>query len=89
MNEDPFWQQAEYLITRGYAPTGTDVGKLSIQLREAEEKTNKDKVQNTRASVYGELAPKIDEFMDEMGPGEKRLVEPHEAVVSKRDLNSL
>lgn len=90
MSEDPFWQQAEFMVARGYVPEGTDVGKIAEKLRNANAK-NKDKltVTNTRKSVYGEEADKIEEMMGDKAPIEKKLLRPFESAANKRELDDL
>lgn len=74
MNEDPYWQRAEFLMERGYIPKGTNLGKIAIELRPLDESKTRGTVTNSRDSVYGDIAPLIDKMMDDLEPIEKKLI---------------
>ena len=89
MSDDPYYQQAEFMIARGYVPKNITPEQLAVRLQNAEAANKRNPVINTHESVYGENADLITNIMSDLQPVEKRLLSEKEIAANKKDLNSI
>lgn len=77
MSEDNYFQQAEYLVTKGYVAPNTNISDLAAKLMAAANvKPAADCM--TRETVYRSEAPLIKKISDSKQPHEKTLITPGE-----------